>query len=510
MRGLVIAGTHSGCGKTTITLGLLAALKKRGLKVQPFKTGPDFIDTGLHRLVTGRHSRNLDIWMCGEKYVKDCFYKYSADADIAVVEGVMGMYDGEYSTAKLAGLLNLPVILIVDAYGMAESAGAVVKGFREYGSEFRVKSYELREMNSKFKTPNSKLQTQNSKLYIAGVIFNRVASDNHFKRLKDSVQDVTVLGYLPRDLDFEIPHRHLGLTVAEETPVAEENIAKLADSVLEHIDVEKIIEQQSPAPYDTGQSIASYSVIPACRESFRLVRNREEGLRTSRNDKNTIIAIAYDKAFCFYYEDNLDLLRNEGAEIVAFSPLSDSAIPDKADAIYIGGGYPELYAKELSENTSMMKSINDWANSGKLIYAECGGLMYLSKGIYDFDENFFQMAGVFPFETEMKKRRSHLGYREIILKEDCILGKEGDKFKGHEFHYSEIVNNSYELGVMSYELKNKKNSRLQTCYSLLHSNRDEGYIFKNTLASYIHIHFGSDSEIAWNFLNHIKEQRWKA
>ena len=489
MNGFIIAGTHSGCGKTTITLGLMAALKKMGLKVQPFKAGPDFIDTGLHRLVTGGHSRNLDVWMCGEEYVKECFHKYSADADISIIEGVMGMYDGEYSTAKLAGLLNLPVILVVDAYGIAESAGAVVKGFMEFTHS---------PIHPFAHSP------------IKGVIFNRVASDNHFKRLKDRVQDVTVLGYLPRDLDFEIPHRHLGLTVAEETPIAKENIDKLADSVLEHIYVEKIIEQQSPVPYDTGdtgQSIASYSVIPACRESFLA-----EGLRTSRNDKNTIIAVAYDKAFCFYYEDNLDLLKDAGAEIVKFSPLSDSAIPDQADAIYIGGGYPELYAKELSENTSMMKSIYNWANSGNPIYAECGGLMYLSKGIYDFDRKFFEMAGVFPFETEMKKGKSHLGYREILLKENCILGKEGDKLKGHEFHYSEIVNNSYELGVMSYELKNKKNSRLQTpdsrlvtYYSLLNSNRDEGYVFKNTLASYIHVHFGSNLNTAKNFIDFISK-----
>ena len=310
MCGFVIAGTHSGCGKTTITLGLMAALKKRGLKIQPFKAGPDFIDTGLHRLVTGRHSRNLDIWMCGEKYVKECFHKYAADADISIIEGVMGMYDGEYSTAKLAGLLNLPVILVVDAYGMAESAGAVVKGFMEH------RAAEQQSSRATGVEPfATELLSYCATELINGVIFNRVASDNHFKRLKDSAQDVTVLGSLPRDLDFEIPHRHLGLTVAEETPIAKENIAKLADSVLEHIDVEKIIEQQSPTPYDTGQSIASYSVIPACRESFLA-----EGLRTSRNDKNTVIAIAYDKAFCFYYEDNLDLLRDAGAEIVTFSP----------------------------------------------------------------------------------------------------------------------------------------------------------------------------------------------
>ncbi len=184
MQRIVLAGTHSGCGKTTVTLGILAAFKKKGLEVQPFKAGPDFIDTGLHRLITGRPSRNLDIWMCGKQATIECFKRHAESADIAVIEGVMGMYDGEFSTAMLASTLGAPTILVVDAYGMAESAGAVVKGFAS----------EL----------------------IAGVIFNRVASDSHFKRLKDSVQNVPVLGYLPRDLDFEIPHRHLGLVVAEE------------------------------------------------------------------------------------------------------------------------------------------------------------------------------------------------------------------------------------------------------------------------------------------------------
>ncbi|MDP3047875.1 MAG: cobyrinate a,c-diamide synthase [Thermodesulfovibrionales bacterium] len=527
MRGFVIAGTHSGCGKTTITLGVLAALKKKGLKVQPFKAGPDFIDSGLHRLVTGRHSRNLDVWMCGEEYVKECFHKYSANADIAIIEGVMGMYDGEYSTAKLAGLLNLPVILVVDAYGMAESAGAVVKGFREYGSELRVKSYELREMNSKFKIQSSKLQTPNSKLYIAGVIFNRVASDNHFKRLKDSVQvgdstlrDVTVLGYLPRDLDFEIPHRHLGLTVAEENPLTEKNIGRLADAVLKHIDVDGILnlaQQSSRAAEQQFSNVLNYcstELLDYCAAA------------------TPTVAIAYDKAFCFYYEDNLDLLKNAGAEIVTFSPLSDSAIPHQADAVYIGGGYPELYAKELSENTSMMKSINGWANSGKPIYAECGGLMYLSKGIYDFNGKFFEMAGVFPFETQIPPcpplikggeggLRPHLGYREIILKEDCILGKKGDKLKGHEFHYSEIVKGQAEGTVP--DLRTERSGIVESGLSLsvgrgitdkvysVRNNHGElvstsGYKSKNTLASYIHIHFGSNSEIVWNFLNRIKEQ----
>ncbi|PKL51758.1 MAG: cobyrinate a,c-diamide synthase [Nitrospira bacterium HGW-Nitrospira-1] len=477
MRGLVIAGTHSGCGKTTVTLGLLAALKKKGLEVQPFKAGPDFIDTGLHRLVTGRHSRNLDLWMCGEKYVKECFYKYSTDADIAVVEGVMGMYDGEFSTANLARLLNLPVILVVDGYGMAESAGAIVKGIRDWGSGIGNKT------NPQPLIPNP---------YIAGVIFNRVASENHYKRLKDSVRDIPVLGFLPRDIDFEIPHRHLGLTTAEETPISGEMIETLANAVLRRIDMNRIVE------------LTNTTIIP----SFPLVGNysSSEGLRTSRNDNNDnthspihpfthspVIAIAYDKAFCFYYEDNLDLLRSAGAEIITFSPISDSKVPDGVDGIYIGGGYPELYAEQLSLNTSMLNSIRNWAEAGRPLYAECGGLMYLSQGIYynppspltkgelkggcsPFSKReYYVMAGVFPFETQMKKGRAHLGYREIILKEDCILGKRGDRCRGHEFHYSEIKDR----------------------------NQDEGYTFKNTLASYIHIHFGSNLNIARNFMGKL-------
>ncbi len=452
MPGVVIAGTHSSCGKTTITLGVLAALKKKGLTVQSFKAGPDFIDTGLHRLITGRPSRNLDLWMCGEDYVKACFCKHSKDVDIAVVEGVMGMYDGDFNTERLANALNLPVVLIVDAYGMAESAGAVVKGFMEYKNQNLIK----------------------------GIIFNRVASERHFRRLKNSIRGVEVLGYLQRDLDFEIPHRHLGLMAAEEKPIDEGKIKRLADAVLGGIDIKKIVEL-----------VADTKVL-----SSPLAGGR--GLRTVRNNSKTTIAIAYDKAFCFYYEDNLDLLKEAGAEIIKFSPLYNQAIPE-ADAIYIGGGYPELYAGELSKNQSMLQAIYNWADSGKPMYAECGGLMYLSQGIHDFDGNFFKMAGVFPFETKMKKGRSHLGYREIQLKEDCIHGKKGDRLKGHEFHYSEIKPSAFSLQPLDPA----------TCYSLFDNTgqnlQNEGYRFKNTLASYIHIHFGSSNNIAKSFVNFIKE-----
>jgi len=498
-QGIVIAGTHSGCGKTTVTLGLLAALQKKGLKVQSFKAGPDFIDAGLHKIITGRPSRNLDLWMCKEDYVRNCFHKNSIDADISIIEGVMGMYDGGFSTARLASFLELPVILVVDAYGMAESAGAVVKGFMEF-IDTEINDSQCRRVAA-------------SPRRIVGVIFNRVASDRHYERLKDSVNGVTVLGYLPRDLDFEIPHRHLGLTVAEENPITGDNLERLVDAVLKHCDVEKLIALQN-SPLEKGDK-------GGCQASGKGQRQETTPLPPFIKGEfvGSMIAVAYDKAFCFYYEDNIEMLRDLGAEVIKFSPISDPGIPDGADCLYIGGGYPELYAEGLSKNISMLKSVNEWASSGRPIYAECGGLMYLSQGIYDFDRNFHKMACALPFETQMKKGRSRLGYREIALKEDCILGRKDSIVRGHEFHYSEIINSagansrcSSTRKAGSAEGKNNftnVTSGLNGIYSVQDSSgryiQDEGHAFKNILASYMHIHFGSNPEIADNFMKFIKE-----
>jgi len=456
VKGIVIAGTHSGCGKTTVTLGLLSAFKKMGLKIQSFKTGPDFIDTGLHTFVTGVPSRNLDLWMCGEQGVKACFSQHTVGIDIAVVEGVMGMYDGDYSTAVLAEVLNIPVILVVDAYGMAESAGAMVKGFAEYSGE---------------KTRGLKKTT------IAGVIFNRVSSEVHFNMLKHAIRDVPVFGYLPKNNDFEIQERHLGLITAQENPITQQVIDKLGRIVLEHIDVDAIIQNpvvgaRLPRPYSKHET----EIVP-----------RNFGLQPK-----TRIALAYDRAFCFYYEDNLDMLRKAGAEIIKFSPLNDERVPE-ADALYIGGGYPEIHADTLSKNQSMLESIRAWVNADKIIYAECGGMMYLSKGIYDFDNNFYGMAGVFPFEIRMERSGLHLGYREITLKENCILGEKGDRLRGQEFHYSERIN--ITPGVL-----------LKTCYKLEPNHAEEGFCIKRVLASYIHVHFCSNPDIANHFINFIKRE----
>ncbi len=476
MQGIVVAGTHSGCGKTTVTLGLLEALRERGLRVQQFKAGPDFIDSGLHRLITGRPSRNLDLWMCGESYVLESFYLNSLDADISVVEGVMGLYDGALGTATLAATLGLPVILVVDAYGMAESAGAVVKGFMSFGMPQGSDS-KCRAIND---MPTSRHSGTNN---IVGIIFNRVASENHFRRLKNGVTDVPVIGCLPRDLDFEIPRRHLGLAVAEENPISDENLRKLSDAVLECVDLDFIIRNSEIGlPGRHGEGRQSRSSATA----------------------ESLVAVAHDRAFCFYYEDNLDLLKKEGAVIVRFSPLSDSKIPENADAVYIGGGYPELYARELSKNRSMLRSVYDWAHTDKPLYAECGGLMYLSRGIYDFDRNFYPMADIYPFETEMKKRRSKLGYREISLNEDCLLGKKGERLRGHEFHYSEITTRPSAKG---------DDRRFSEVYSVKDGSGlgkgNEGYRFRNTLASYIHVHFGSNPALAGNLVRFAKEREWK-
>lgn len=462
MHGMVIAGTHSGCGKTTVTLGLLSAFQKKGLKVQTFKAGPDFIDAGLHGMVTGLPPRNLDIWLCGEQGVRQCFLKHASNADVAVVEGVMGMYDGYYSTAMLADILDLPVILVIDAYGMAESAGAVVKGFSDYGEGHTI----------------------------AGIIFNRVSSEAHFTMLQRSIKGSRVFGYLPKDTSVEISERHLGLITAQENPLQQQAIDKLGELVLEHIDVEGIM----------NKSVLGARLRRCHPEGVKQLKNPKgvDSSSSAQNDNSWItskarIALAYDRAFCFYYEDNLDALRDAGAEIIKFSPLQDKQVPD-ADALYIGGGYPELYARVLSKNRSMLESIEAFVHADKPVYAECGGMMYLSKGIHDFNNRLYDMVGVLPFETKMEKKRLHLGYREIILQQNCILGMKGARLRGHEFHYSERINVKPDISLKTY-------------YAVDSNARAEGYAVNNVLASYIHVHFCSNTEIARHFIDFSQNRR---
>jgi len=440
---LMIAGTQSGSGKSTVTLGLLAALKKQGIEVQPFKAGPDFIDPGLHTLITGRVSRNLDLWICGPDYVRQCMNRHSAGAGAVVIEGVMGLFDGaERSSAALAKTLGAKVLLVVDAYGMAESAGAILKGFNEYGSG------------------------------IDAVIFNRVGSRRHYERLRSAVPNgIEALGYLPRDAAYSIPERHLGLTTAEEAEVDSDFIDSLCEAVTGNIDM--------------------YRVRELARPEAEAPRAQTEG-----HPPRVRLAVARDKAFCFYYEDNLDMLRAAGAELVFFSPISDNALPEGIEGVYLGGGYPEVHALRLSANSGMLESIRDWVSNGRPLYAECGGLVYLGCSVRA-DGEVHRMAGALPYECELLEKRAALGYREARLEADCILGPSGAVLKGHEFHYSRISESHLEQGVI-YNVMGE-----QTC-----SKRGPGSVmYRKTLASYTHLHLGSGPEAAGWIVNFIKGDR---
>ncbi|MEW6593475.1 MAG: cobyrinate a,c-diamide synthase [Thermodesulfobacteriota bacterium] len=442
--GLLLAGPHSGCGKTTVTLGLMAAFAQRGMKVQPFKAGPDFIDPTLHCLVTGRISHNLDPWMCGEVFVRGCFSRHGASADVSVVEGVMGLFDGgEGSAAHLAKVLGLPVILVVDARSMAESAAAVVMGF----------------------------ETLDPAVRLAGVILNRVGSERHLGMIENAIAAhcrAEVVGFLPREASFAIPERHLGLHMGDEAPISNEALGHLAEVVARHIDLDRLLALAATAePHP----------VPASR-------NEQTGPRVR-------IGIARDQAFCFYYEENLALLAAAGAELVAFSPLADAALPDDLSGLYLGGGYPELYAEELAANQGLRRVVRAWSAAGRPLYAECGGFMYLSEGIVDGDGQYHPMAGVFPVAARMRQGRAALGYREATLAGDTLFGPAGTVLRGHEFHYSDIDPMPAAVG---------------RCYRLA-DGREEGYLINGrTLGSYLHLHFGGTPEAAAHFVRLCREQ----
>ncbi|MEN8258937.1 MAG: cobyrinate a,c-diamide synthase [Thermodesulfobacteriota bacterium] len=427
----LVAGTHSGCGKTTISLGLMAALRQMGYEVQPFKCGPDFIDPTLHAVVCGQSSRNLDLRMCGADFVSAVFEGHPGP--VRVVEGVMGLFDGgAASAASLAKELAVPVVLVVDVRSAAESVAAVVKGFSELDSDIRL----------------------------AGVIFNRIGSPRHLELVQGAVEkycDVPVLGYLPRDVEFAIPERHLGLHMGEEGALSKETIDRLAETILHYVDVGGLLA----ASEDKQQSIPK-ATQPAPEAAGKKKR----------------LAVARDEAFCFYYQDNFDLLERAGVELVFFSPLHDQNLPTDIDAIYLGGGYPELYGAELAANTKMRHALKDWSEQGGIMYGECGGFMYLTQGIVDHDGKHHEMVGAFPIQVRMAKRLRSLGYREATLQDDTLWGNKGDTLRGHEFHYSEVDEVPPEI------------NRLY----LLQDGRPEGYQLRNTLGGYLHLHFGGTPE----------------
>lgn len=437
---LVIAGTHSGAGKTTVSLALMAALRQRGLAVQPFKVGPDFIDPGHHAVVCGRLSRNLDTWMLSEEMVRDTFARASADADVAVIEGVMGLFDGRGpddprgSTAHVAKLLGVPVILVVDAGAMAGSVAALVKGFAEFDPAVRI----------------------------AGVICNRVAGPSHYQYLEPAIRrhtHVAPLGWLPRRPEWKIPERHLGLTTAEDSPDGTERWQSLGRALAETVDLERLLELTEA---NAKRFEVSCSAFHVPRSAF-----------------HSVVAVARDAAFCFYYPENLELLEAAGGEVVPFSPLKDTELPADTRLIYLGGGYPELHAAALADNEPLKDAIRRFQRTGGTIYAECGGLMYACRELVDVHGNAFPMLDLLPARTVMQSRRAALGYVALRTVRDSPLGPMGTTARGHEFHYSRLE----LLGPLEHAGE-------------LGPGRPDGLILAGLYAGYAHLHFGSNPGIA--------------
>ena len=449
----IIAATSSGSGKTLLTLGLLAALRRRGLRLAPFKCGPDFIDPSLHKMITGQTSYNLDLFMMGEEACQKTFQAYSTEAEVKVVEGVMGLFDGgKSSTAALSLALGLPVILVVDVRSAAESVAAVIKGFELYDPAVRL----------------------------AAVICNQVGSPRHRQLIGDAVAlscQAEILGYFPRQAKFAMPSRHLGLHMGDEIAMTAAETAALADTVESNINLDRLLAITAVKETST--------IVPA-----RPVAVRPDGPR---------LAVAQDQAFCFYYQENLDLLAAAGVTIVPFSPLQDSTLPAGIAGIYLGGGYPELHAAELCGNESMRRAIHDFCQAGGIVYSECGGFMYLTDKLIDLAGQSFAMVGVFPLVVQMKPKLARLGYRQVTLRQDCLLGRAGEVLFGHEFHYSEIVGagDEHPFGSMPAAVP---------AYTFA-DGRLDGYISKRTMGSYVHLHLGGTATSARHWAEELQSER---
>ncbi|MCI0342204.1 MAG: cobyrinate a,c-diamide synthase [Planctomycetales bacterium] len=442
---LVVAGTASGVGKTTITVGLAGALRARGLRVAVFKCGPDYLDPTYHSRVAGVPCENLDGWMMGREAVLETFLRASEGADLALVEGVMGLYDGasptseEGSTAEIAKWLSAPVVLVVDVSGMARSVAAVAAGFAGFDRDLRL----------------------------AGMVGNRVGSRAHLDLLRRAAGSPPVVGGMPRDPSLAFPERHLGLHTADPRAVPDRLLEACAERTAEWLDLDRLLEAARGAPPLRRPAPARRPGPPRgpCR-----------------------IGVAWDEAFHFYYEDNLRRLESEGATLVRFSPLRESRLPP-VDGLYFGGGYPELHAETLSGNLPLREDVAAFAARGGPIYAECGGLMYLSAGIRTVEDRRHAMVGLIPAEAVMADRLRSLGYVEVETQVPSVLGPAGLRFRGHQFRYSELRPLAGDLGG-AYRIRGRRGSEATL----------EGYGSGGVLASYVHAHWASNPTVAAGFV----------
>ena len=435
---VVVAGTSSGAGKTTVACGLIGALRARGLRVQGFKVGPDYIDPSYHALASGRPGRNLDAFLSGPELIAPLVRHGGSGAEIAVVEGVMGLFDGASgrgelaSTAHVAKLLQAPVLLVVDAASMARSAAAIVHGYRTFDPD----------------------------VHVAGVVFNRVGSNHHEQLLRDAIDPlgVPVLGALRRDDRIATPERHLGLIPAGERETRTRAVlTALAGAMARYADLEKIERLARAAPALPG---AAWSAEPAS--------TRAGGAR---------IAIARGPAFSFHYEENLELLRAAGAELAAFDPLSDEALPADAGALLLAGGFPEVFGAELEANAPLRAQVAAFAASGRPVLAECGGLLYLCTEL-----DGHEMCGALPARARMADRLT-LGYRDAVAATPTPWLGAGEHVRGHEFHYSQVAPAQDDLPA-AWTL------------SARGAQRAEGYTRGALQASYLHVHWAAHPQLA--------------
>jgi len=435
-----IGAISSGSGKTTLALGLMRALSKTGVKTVPFKCGPDYIDPEFHAIAAGAPSVNLDLWMMGEEGVRRSFLKRLSNGSCAVVEGVMGAFDGvspssiEGSSASLAISLGIPMVLVVDASGMAGTIAALVSGCANF----------------------------HPKLKVAGVIANFVSTESHKRILAEALQSrglPPLLGCLPRNPGWELPERHLGLVPEKESLKMAAWYDSLAEGVEKGVDLEALLKA---------------SVLHGWEEPPK---------RSAPAAKRAKLALAMDDAFHFYYQDNLDALEERGVELLRFSPMNDASLPAGADGLYIGGGFPEVFAERLSKNVSMRKAVMDFAEAGMPVYAECGGLMYLCSSIQDSEGVAWDMCGVFKRRVLMGDRLHKLGYRESKTLADSFLGPAGTRFRGHEFHWSRVEGEP-EPGVAEAKGLRKGSEWAPSAFA-----------FKRTFASYVHAHFAYNEPV---------------
>jgi cobyrinic acid a,c-diamide synthase len=474
---IAIAGERSGVGKTTVTLALLAALRHRQQTVQSFKVGPDYIDPMFHQYVTGRACRNLDPILTSDAYVRQCFDRHRQMADCALIEGVMGLFDGASgttdagSTAQVAKLLNVPVVLILNCSSTSRSIAAIAHGYRTFDPQVQL----------------------------AGVILNQVGSDRHLELLTAALSPLhlPILGVLRRRDDLKIPDRHLGLIPAGELTDLNDTLDRLAAVGETCFDWEKLLPLLISK--SVGEKIDRYSPVftpptPYQGGALTLTPAPFQGEGWGGVKPKIRIAVAKDAAFNFYYADNLDLLRELGAELVEWSPLADLQLPPDIQGLYFGGGFPEVFAETLTANQSARASVKAAIRSGMPTYAECGGLMYLCDRIVDFNDRSYPMVGIFPTTAAMGKKLT-LGYRQLTAIQDSLLFNAGDRVWGHEFHRSTLTDESPQP---LYKLQGYESNLVFA---------PEGWGKYQVQAAYTHLHFGAKPELADRFIDRCRRYR---